>query len=56
MHGYETTRAVERTIMGRCSPDRGNRVHPVLREFEEGGYVTSEASVVSGRRAQDLTR
>jgi DNA-binding PadR family transcriptional regulator len=54
MHGYEITRAVERTTKGCCSPTEGT-VYPVLREFEEGGYVTSETSVVSGRQRKTYT-
>ena len=48
MHGYEITRAVERTTRGCCSPAEGT-IYPVLREFEEGGYLTSRAEVVRGR-------
>ncbi|HEX2528647.1 MAG TPA: PadR family transcriptional regulator [Geminicoccus sp.] len=54
MHGYEITRAVERVTNGCCSPTEGT-IYPVLREFEEGGYVTSEASVVSGRQRKTYT-
>ena len=49
MHGYDVARAVERTTNGCCSPTEGT-IYPVLREFEEGGYVTSETAVVSGRQ------
>jgi PadR family transcriptional regulator PadR len=49
MHGYDLARAVERTTNGCCSPTEGT-IYPVLREFEEGGYLTSEAEVVSGRQ------
>lgn len=48
MHGYEITRAVERTTNGCCSPTEGT-IYPVLRDFEQGGYVTARAEVVSGR-------
>jgi len=48
MHGYEVARAVERTTHGCCSPTEGT-IYPVLRDFEEGGYVTSESEVVQGR-------
>jgi DNA-binding PadR family transcriptional regulator len=48
MHGYEIARAVERTTNGCCSPTEGT-IYPVLREFEEGGYVTGQREVVGGR-------
>jgi PadR family transcriptional regulator PadR len=44
MHGYEITRAVERTTNGCCSPAEGT-IYPVLREFEQGGYVTAHTEV-----------
>lgn len=49
MHGYDLARAVERMTGGCCSPSEG-ALYPVLREFEEGGYVTGEDQVVQGRR------
>jgi PadR family transcriptional regulator, regulatory protein PadR len=49
MHGYEITRAVERTTNGCCSPAEGT-IYPVLREFEQGGYVTAHTDVVHGRQ------
>ena len=49
MHGYEITRAVERTTNGCCSPAEGT-LYPVLREFEQGGYVTAQTEVVQGRQ------
>ncbi|MEP9348335.1 PadR family transcriptional regulator [Xanthobacter sp. KR7-225] len=48
MHGYDVARAVEATTNGCCSPTEGT-IYPVLREFEEGGYVTCANAVVSGR-------
>jgi PadR family transcriptional regulator, regulatory protein PadR len=54
MHGYDVARAVERTTNGCCSPTEGT-IYPVLREFEEGGYVTAEAEVVSGRERKVYT-
>lgn len=54
MHGYEITRAVERTTNGCCSPTEGT-IYPVLREFEEGGYLTAETATVSGRRRKTYT-
>ena len=54
MHGYDIARAVELTTNGCCSPTEGT-IYPVLREFEEGGYVTVESSVVSGRPRKTYT-
>lgn len=53
-HGYDIARAVERTTSGCCSPSEGG-LYPVLREFEQGGYVTAEAAVVSGRERKVYT-
>ncbi|ONH84229.1 PadR family transcriptional regulator [Roseomonas mucosa] len=53
-HGYDISRAVERTTNGCCSPSEG-ALYPTLREFEQGGYVTSEAEVVSGRERKVYT-
>ena len=49
MHGYEITRTVARTTNGCCSPAEGT-IYPVLREFEQGGYVTAHTEVVQGRQ------
>ena len=54
MHGYDIAIAVERSTNGSCSPTEGT-IYPVLREFEEGGYVTVEAEVVSGRERKVYT-
>ena len=54
MLGYDIARAVEHTTNGCCSPTEGT-IYPVLREFEEGGYVTSEATIVSGRQRKTYT-
>jgi DNA-binding PadR family transcriptional regulator len=54
MHGYDIARAVERTTNGCCSPTEGT-IYPVLREFEEGGYVTSKTTVVTGRERKTYT-
>ena len=53
-HGYDIARAVERTTNGCCSPSEG-ALYPTLREFEQGGYVTSETDVVSGRERKVYT-
>lgn len=54
MHGYDVARAVEATTNGCCSPTEGT-IYPVLREFEDGGYVTSASEVVSGRERRVYT-
>lgn len=54
MHGYDIARTVETTTKGCCSPTEGT-IYPALREFEEGGYVTSAAEVVSGRERKVYT-
>lgn len=54
MHGYDVARAVEITTNGCCSPTEGT-IYPVLREFESGGYLTSETEVVSGRERRVYT-
>ena len=54
MHGYEIARAVARTTNGCCSPTEGT-IYPVLREFEDGSYVTSSAEIVSGRERKVYT-
>jgi DNA-binding PadR family transcriptional regulator len=53
-HGYDIARAVERTTNGCCSPSEG-ALYPTLREFEQGGYLTSETDVVSGRERRVYT-
>jgi DNA-binding PadR family transcriptional regulator len=54
MHGYDIARTVERTTNGCCSPSEGT-IYPVLREFEEGGFVTYETEVVTGRERKVYT-
>jgi DNA-binding PadR family transcriptional regulator len=54
MHGYDITRTVERTTNGCCSPSEGT-IYPVLREFEEGGFVTFATEVVGGRERKVYT-
>ena len=54
MHGYDIARAVEMISNGCCSPTEGT-IYPVLKEFEEGGYVTSEVEVVQGRQRKTYT-
>jgi PadR family transcriptional regulator PadR len=53
-HGYDIARAVERATNGCCSPSEG-ALYPTLREFEQGGFVTSTAEIVSGRERRVYT-
>lgn len=48
MHGYEIARKVECSTKGCCAPTEGT-IYPVLREFEQGGYVTVHTETVAGR-------
>jgi DNA-binding PadR family transcriptional regulator len=54
MHGYDVAREVERVTNGCCSPTEGT-IYPVLRQYEEGGYVTSQSQVVAGRERRVYT-
>jgi DNA-binding PadR family transcriptional regulator len=54
LHGYEIARSVERSTNGCCSPTEGT-IYPAMREFELGGYVTVEESVVQGRSRKTYT-
>ncbi len=54
MHGYDIASAVEKTTKGCCSPTEGT-IYPALREFEEGGYVTSASEIVQGRERKVYT-
>lgn len=54
MHGYGIARAVDEATEGCCAPTEGT-IYPVLREFEEGGYVTSHTEIVSGRERKIYT-
>ncbi|MBP0443590.1 PadR family transcriptional regulator [Roseomonas sp. SSH11] len=53
-HGYDIARAVERTTRGCCSPSEG-ALYPTLREFEQGGYLTAQPEIVSGRERKVYT-
>ncbi len=57
MYGYEIAREVDSATSGCCSPREGT-IYPVLREFEEGGYVTVREETVGGRdrKVYALTR
>lgn len=49
LHGYEIAKQVETCTKGSCSPTQG-AIYPVLKEFEQGGYLTSRAELVNGRQ------
>lgn len=48
MHGYEITRSVSDLTGGCCAPTPGS-LYPLLREFEQGGYVTCREETSHGR-------
>lgn len=48
MHGYEIASEVANISNGCCSPAEGT-IYPVLRQYEEGGYVVAHEETVSGR-------
>lgn len=56
MHGYEIAKQVDVSTAGCCSPSPG-ALYPVLKEFEEGGYVTGRSEVHNGRerRVYEIT-
>ncbi|CDK98796.1 Transcriptional regulator PadR-like family protein [Magnetospirillum gryphiswaldense MSR-1 v2] len=54
MHGYEIARQVELSTKGCCAPTAG-ALYPVLREFEEGGYVTALIEHTGGRQRKVYT-
>jgi len=54
MHGYEIAREVECSTQGCCAPTEGT-LYPVLREFEQGGYVTAHTETVAGRERKVYT-
>ncbi|MGA4814783.1 helix-turn-helix transcriptional regulator [Pseudomonas aeruginosa] len=39
--------------LGCCAPTEGT-IYPVLREFEQGGYVTAHTETVAGRGRKGL--
>ncbi|MHB1134201.1 MAG: PadR family transcriptional regulator [Chloroflexota bacterium] len=54
MHGYEIARTVAAVTNGCCTPTEGT-IYPVLREFEDGGYVSASTETVSGRERKVYT-
>ena len=47
-HGYALTKKIADLTSGCCAPTEGT-LYPALREFEQGGYLSSHKEVVSGR-------
>lgn len=54
MHGYDVAKVVEALTNGCCSPAEGT-IYPVLRAFEEGGFVTGASEIVGGRERRVYT-
>lgn len=54
MHGYEIAQTVASVTKGCCTPTEGT-IYPVLREFEDGGYVTASTEIVNGRERKVYT-
>lgn len=48
LHGYEISKRISRMTSGCCAPTEGS-LYPVLREFEEGGYLTCQTELANGR-------
>lgn len=48
MHGYEISKWIGEFTCDCCCPKEGS-LYPLLKDFEETGYVVSEVVVVSGR-------
>ena len=54
MHGYDISKWIGEVTKGCCCPTEGS-LYPMLKEFESGGYVTSETMTVSGRERKVYT-
>ena len=54
MHGYDISKWIGEATKDCCRPTEGS-LYPMLKEFEEGGYVTSETISVSGRERKVYT-
>jgi len=54
MHGYDISKWIGEVTNGCCCPTEGS-LYPMLKEFEKGGYVTSQAVTVSGRERKVYT-
>jgi len=49
LHGYEISKRISCLTKGCCAPTEG-ALYPVLREFEDEGYLVCEKLTVSGRQ------
>ncbi|MDI6709090.1 MAG: PadR family transcriptional regulator [Thermoanaerobacterales bacterium] len=54
LHGYEITRRVASLTGGCCAPTEGT-IYPILRELEDGGYVTVEIQATGARERKVYT-
>ena len=54
MHGYDISKWIGEATNNCCCPTEGS-LYPMLKEFEAGGYVTSQAQLVSGRERKVYT-
>ena len=54
MHGYDISKWIGEVTKDCCCPTEGS-LYPMLKEFEEGGYITSETMSVSGRERKVYT-
>jgi DNA-binding PadR family transcriptional regulator len=54
MHGYEISKWVSELTGGCCTPTEGG-LYPMLKEFEQGGYVDCSEETVSGRSRKVYT-
>lgn len=54
MHGYDISKWIGEFTSGCCCPTEGS-LYPMLKEFEESGYVASETMSVSGRERKVYT-
>lgn len=54
MHGYDISKWIGEVTKDCCRPTEGS-LYPMLKEFEQGGYVTSEIISVSGRERKVYT-
>lgn len=54
LHGYDIAAEVEQKTDGCCSPREGT-IYPILKQFTDGGYVTFETQIVSGRERKIYT-
>ena len=54
MHGYDISKWIGEATKGCCQPTEGS-LYPMLKEFEKGGYVSSQTLTVSGRERKVYT-